>query len=295
MSLFRKILSSIVPPMISYFTGSSKEDPSTEGVKRKGVFLQNCSFTSAFLMGNKAEFSIYLPKQCVNDDGSINQGVKYPVLYLLHGVGDNHTRWELKGDVTKYIDKAWETGRLGDFITVMPNAYNSFYVNGLDFFDGAPGHRYELFFTRELKPYIEEHFPVMKGKNYTAIAGNSMGGYGALRFASLNPEKYCLCYSMSGATEGLNWSGMVDNVPSFQDIIRKDWEEKKGNIAWPEFVLECGRMDPICGHNNTTTHRELERMRFPHKYHRYAGSHGWGYWKGSLQRLLGCLEEYFPR
>lgn len=131
----------------------------------------------------------------------------------------------------------------------------SFYLDGFGYFDGKLGHKYESFFFKDLKPYIEANFPVLSDREHTFIAGASMGGYGALYYGIKYPHLFCMCYSMSGATEGLNRFGITDEVPS---ILRLLEGKKTDNL--PRLYLECGDKDHVCGQSNRITHEKLEAM-----------------------------------
>lgn len=290
--MIRDLLSKILPWLIALFTGSkspariqagqtSKVSRNrADGTKLMGTMLENQCIPSRFLMGGRGYFNIYLPQY--------EAGRRYPVLYLFHGMGDDHTRWESKGEMSRIIDAAWAAGGIGPFITVTPGAHLSFYIDGLDFFDGEPGHKFQSFFEQELRPYIEANFPVLTGRENTAIAGISMGGYGALRYAVLHPEDYCLCYSMSGASEGLDWTHLTDNVPAIADIVATKYPDADYSQL-PELYLECGKMDPMVGHHNKVTHRRFMAMGVPHHFSLHPGTHNWSYWQGSFGRLLSVL------
>lgn len=121
-------------------------------------------------------FSIVLPS-------SYNPSKRYPVLYLLHGYGGNHLQWL---DITKYVD---------DFpiIAVMPDGENSFYVNSYI----QPQNRFEDYLIHELPKYIQQKYAI--DTTQQAIAGYSMGGYGALMLALKYPKRFWFAASLSGA------------------------------------------------------------------------------------------------
>lgn len=240
---------------------------------------------STYLMGGEGRFNIYLPQ-------GAESGRKFPVLYLFHGVIDNNTSWTCKGRAVEQLEKAVADGKASPFIIVMPRAWNSFYVDGMGLFDGRPGHNYRSFFTKELVPYIEANYPVLTGRSNTAIAGDSMGGYGAMLYAVLEPQRYCMCYAMSGALMGLNWTRLTTKVPSIPDVIAsvaKAGSADGGSLDLPELYIDCGRWDPVCGRMNTKAHRRLMAMGVPHHYSRHSGSHLWRYWRGCFGRLLSVL------
>ncbi len=109
---------------------------------------------------------------------------RYPVLYFLHGLGDNEQMFLHSGG-WNLVEDLWEQHRLADYLIVTPAGGASFYVNSRD------GHqRYEDFLLSEFLPAIERRYRITSGRATRGIAGFSMGGYGALRLAFLHPELF---------------------------------------------------------------------------------------------------------
>ena len=127
------------------------------------------------ILGMERSYSIYLPAGYDEGDGS------YPVLYLLHGLGDNHTGWVQFGQVQYIADKAIAEGKSAPMIIVMPDA-DTVHKGYFNLLDGT--YNYEDFFFQELIPHIEKTYRVRAESRYRAISGLSMGGGGAL-FLSL--------------------------------------------------------------------------------------------------------------
>jgi S-formylglutathione hydrolase FrmB len=111
-------------------------------------------------------------------------GKRFPVLYFLHGLGGDQSFLASSG-ASSAIEEAWEEKRLGQFVIITPQGENSFYINSRD------GHiLYEDFFVREFVPQMERRFRLAGNRDGRAIAGVSMGGYGALRFAFKYPRMF---------------------------------------------------------------------------------------------------------
>ena len=102
---------------------------------------------------------------------------KYPVLYLLHGLSDDHTIWERRTRIEHYV-----AGK--DLIVVMPNSNRCWYTNT------ASGLKYFDLMAYELPRICKAYFPVAEGRENTFVAGLSMGGYGAFKLALTLPEQY---------------------------------------------------------------------------------------------------------
>ena len=276
----RKILHPIVKFILSDFvpiyTGANRL--SVENDSCDGKLLVNQTIPSEYIMGGAGRFDIYLPA------GYAKSEKKYPVLYLLHGLGYGPRTWTEK--VTNTVDCLVRDGTIEPFVTVMPYAQMSFYLDGFTYFDGEPGHRYESFFMKDLKPYIETNFPVLTDRKHTFIAGASMGGYGALYYGIKYPHLFCMCYSMSGATEGLDWFGITDEVPSICQLLEG---RKTDNL--PCLYLECGDEDLICGPSNRITHKKLTAMGVEHSFRIYEGDHSPHFWKSSLKRMMTIMSQ----
>ena len=118
---------------------------------------------------------------------------RYPVLYFLHGLGDNEQTLFNSGGWT-LLDDLRNQHKMGDFLIVAPEGRRSFYINSAD---GSV--RYSEFFLQEFMPHIESKYRIRSGRAGRAISGISMGGYGALRFAFAHPELFSAVSAQSAA------------------------------------------------------------------------------------------------
>lgn len=276
----RKILHPVLKFLLSDLVPiySNANSLSVETDLCDGKLLVNQMIPSKYMMGSKGRFDIYLPAEYAKS------GKKYPVLYLLHGLGYGPWAWDKK--VADTVDSLVRKGTIEPLVVVMPFAQMSFYIDGFAYFDGKPGHKYESFFMKDLKPYIEDKFPVLTDREHTFIAGSSMGGYGALYYGIKYPHLFCMCYSMSGVTEGLDWFGITDEVPSICRLLEGS---KTDNL--PRLYLECGDEDRICGPINKITHEKLTAMGVEHSFRIYKGSHSPLYWRNGLKRMLKIMQQ----
>ena len=124
-------------------------------------------------------YCVFLPPSYDSDKAR-----KFPVLYFLHGLGEN-AQTLLNAGGWNLIENLWEQKQIGEFLIVTPSADRSFYINSLD---GKV--RYEDFFIREFLPFIESHYRIQADRHDRGITGISMGGYGALRFAFRYPQLF---------------------------------------------------------------------------------------------------------
>lgn len=255
----------------------------------ESVLLSDMQFESAFLEDSIARFNIYLPA-----DYAIS-GKKYPVLYLLHGVTDDHSAWNAKGKVKEITDKAIREGIIEPFIIVMPDGFNCFYINGAKVVDGKKkGNDWENYYWRELRPHIEKFYPVKKGRENTAVAGDSMGGYGAIYYAFNYPSRFGFCYSMSAAVDNMGIFGNK-KVPTLKTIFKNRGYNETFYGKLPRLVMECGKSDILAKGYNESTHRFLDSVKFPHTYNRVNGGHDWKFWRGSYERMLPLLATHFGK
>ena len=118
---------------------------------------------------------------------------RYPVLYFLHGLGDNEQTL-FKAGGWGLIEDLRQQRQISDFLIIAPEGKSSFYINSAD---GRV--RYSDFFIREFIPYIESHYSIRRERSARAISGFSMGGYGALRFAFAYPELFSSVSAQSAA------------------------------------------------------------------------------------------------
>lgn len=171
---------------------------------------------------------IYLPPSYEE-----NRSQHYPVVYLLHGIGDTDSVWVSNttalANIKSVVDAGIDSGFFGEFIVVMPdertNWFGSFYVNST-----VTGN-WEDFTTKELVDYVDNNYRTKKGPEYRAVAGHSMGGYGAITLAMKYPGTFSIAYGMNPAliewnadlsTGNASFQRAINNlqkVKSFQEVL----------------------------------------------------------------------------
>src|SRR5664279_3346721 len=155
-----------------------------------GKVKDNLTVPSKILKMDR-KYAIYLPPDYATSDRS------YPVLYLLHGSGDDQTGWVQFGEVLTIADNAIKSGLATAMIIVMPDANT-----------GKPGYlndikgewRYEDFFFQEFMPFIEKTYRIKAEKHYRAVSGLSMGGDGTFTYALHHPELFSSACPLSAGT-----------------------------------------------------------------------------------------------
>ncbi len=216
---------------------------------------------------------------------------KYPVLYLLHGLYDDHTIWQRRTRIESYV-----AGK--DLIVVMPSTHRAFYTNTVS------GHKYFDYIALELPAICRAYFPVAEGRENTFAAGLSMGGYGAYKLAMTYPERYAAAASLSGAVniEGMYKRHVVVGENSEFEYVFGKQRSIKGSendlFALTEKVIASGCEKPklymACGTDDTLLcDSRLFRRRygkeFDFTYEEGPGNHNWDFWDKYIQKVLAWL------
>jgi S-formylglutathione hydrolase FrmB len=156
-----------------------------------------------------------------------------------------------------------------------------------------------------LIPDVQKRFRVSTNRNGRAIAGLSMGGYGALKFGAKYPELFAFVGSMSGALGAASWTkeelsglefiwqtlvavfGAADNpMRKANDVPRLYQELPASRIATLPYVyLDCGTEDPLLSSSRSLADILLKR-KIPHEYRQLPGTHAWPYWDAQVQEVL---------
>ncbi len=180
---------------------------------QSGKVYDNLSLPSKILKSER-KYAVYLPPGYETSDRS------YPVLYLLHGSGDDQTGWVQFGEVLNITDKAIADGTATPMVIIMPDGN----TGRKGYFNDIKGDwNYEDFFFQELVPYVEKKYRVKSAKQFRAIAGLSMGGGGTFMYALHHPELFSSACPLSASvgpltvddarkTIGKNNPGIADSV-----------------------------------------------------------------------------------
>ncbi len=159
----------------------------------------DCNAIESRILAQSIRYCVMLPPDY--DSAVAGRDPKrYPVLYFLHGLGDNEQTL-FKGGGWDVVQDLRRQGKITDFLIVAPEGKSTFYINSAD------GHtRYSDFFLREFIPYIESHYSIQRERSARGVSGVSMGGYGALRFAFAYPEMFGSVSAQSAA--------LISEIPS---------------------------------------------------------------------------------
>jgi S-formylglutathione hydrolase FrmB len=261
----------------------------------------DCSAFNSHILKRAEHYCVYLPSGY--DAGATQHPVsKFPVLYFLHGLGDNEQTLFNNGGWT-LLDELRKQHKMGDFLIVAPEGRRSFYINSAD--GSVP---FSDFFVKEFVPYIEGKYRIKSGRAGRAISGISMGGYGALRFAFAHPEMFSAASAQSAALmaesphelDAASQTGaplLSVLTPVFgKPIDVRHWNENspfvlasRNALALKKMALyfNCGQDDNYgFEHGTAKLHEELQKEHVPHEYHAYPGDHSLTYFLSHFDEVM---------
>ncbi len=258
---------------------------------QSGKVFDNLSMNSKIL-NMERKYAVYLPPDYETSERS------YPVLYLLHGAGDDQSGWIQFGEVLQIADKAIKEGTSTAMIIVMPDANTGQrgYTN-----DVKGNWRYEDFFFEEFLPFIEGKYRIRAEKRYRAVAGLSMGGGGSFYYALHRPDLFSAACPLSSSTGPLNREDTKNYIKrmgrtdagqaeidawyekySVTEMVKNLPEEGIKAVRW---YIDCGD-DDFLFEGNALVHITLRKRNIPHEYRVRNGAHNWTYWRESLPEVL---------
>jgi len=223
--------------------------------------------------------------QCSNLDVIVPEKTAGPfgVLYLLHGLSDNQTIWNRHVPITDLV-------RDLPLIVVMPDGGKGFYCN-----NPAPGGgQYEDHIVRDVIGFVDRTFPTIPHRRGRALAGNSMGGYGAVMLALRHPETFAAAVSHSGAMYFAHGERPIEYpyvaqlaaaLPAGDYDVFALAKALAGSTDAPALRLDCGRDDALLD-GNRAFHAHLDALGIAHEYAEHPGGHDWGYWRDHIGETL---------
>ncbi len=295
--------------------------------------VETRSFSSASL-GVSKSYLVYLPK------GYDDSSARFPVVVLLHGLSGNETNWTKYGGLVEAAN-AIDPG----VIVVMPDGDDGFYVNGVgpvsyeaclakkppwDPSESPTTYcvktpRYDDYITVDLLRDVDTSFRTLPARASRAIAGLSMGGFGATELAFRHPDLFAAAASLSGMVS-LRYGGphpfagsAVTATPAsfgsqypakFRDHVKGIFGASADNWAAHDptalvdklppdglaIYLECGDKDDYGFQDHAAhLHALLEARGIPHEHHVVPGKHTWSVWKPGIARALPYLSARLKR
>ncbi len=233
--------------------------------------------------------NVILPQRSAEPN---QQKKKWPTLWLLHGLGDNHTDWMRRTSIERYVEPL-------DMAVVMPAVNRSFYQNM------HKGLRYGIFIREELPGIARSLFPLSEKREDNFVAGLSMGGYGAFLLALRKPHNYAAAASLSGVLdlashlnddetrisyeERYNIFGPVESgLSEDRDLMSLVENAVRSGAELPALYHCCGKEDYL-HQDNVSFHRKAQSLGMDIIFEESAADHTWDYWDKMIQRVLQWL------
>jgi S-formylglutathione hydrolase FrmB len=264
----------------------------------------DCNALKSRILGETVHYCVLLPPSYDSVPAK-----HYPVLYFLHGLGENEQTLFKTGG-WNLIEDLRQQHKIGDFLIVTPEARASFYVNSAD---GKV--RYSDFFLQEFIPYIEANYRIRRERKARAITGISMGGYGALRFAFAKPDMFSAVSAQSAAlitdspkeldaalragTPRARLLGSVFGNP----IDVAHWKQNdpfwlsrknKAEIGKLAIYFNCGNDDEYDFEVGAAAlDKQLTEEHIKHEYHLYPGNHSASYFGAHLGEVMEFHSQIF--
>ncbi|MBA4410046.1 MAG: alpha/beta hydrolase-fold protein [Bacteroidota bacterium] len=262
-----------------------------------GKVSDNLSMPSKILKMDR-KYAIYLPADYETSNRS------YPVLYLLHGAGDDQSGWVQFGETKHIADKAIAEGKSTAMIIVMPDGN----TGQRGYFNSPKGDwNYEDFFFQEFMPFIEKTYRIRAEKRYRAISGLSMGGGGTFMYALHHPELFSSACPLSAYVGPINmeeaaarWEKQYPGISkedqakyftrySALELVNIIPDDQKKAVRW---YIDCGD-DDFLYEGNSLIHIAMKKKEIPHEFRIRDGGHNWTYWRESLPTVLEFVSQAF--
>jgi enterochelin esterase-like enzyme len=217
-------------------------------------------------VGAKRKMVVYTPPGYSKD-------TKYPVLYLLHGAGDDETGWQRKGAADVVLDNLYAEKKLVPMIVVMPNGFaRPAGAPASPAGAGGPGSRTSAFeddLLKDIIPFIEAHYSVQADREHRALAGLSMGAGQTMRIGLKHLDQFAWLAAFSGA---------AGRGGSFDNLIPDPKALGKLQLFW----ISSGDKDTFASGPTKALHEFLDEKKVGHTYHVDGGAHEWPVWKNDL-------------
>ena len=260
-----------------------------------------CRTVQSRVLNRAVAYCVLLPPSYASEPAR-----RYPVLYFLHGLGDNEQMFLRSGGLD-LLEDLRGNHEIGEFLVVTPAGDSSFFINSQD---GRV--RYEDFFLQEFMPAIERRYRVRAGRTSHGLAGISMGGFGALRLAFVHPGLFGSVSAHSAALMERLPAISVRDAPGMArlrllgDVFGSPpdaafWERnnpialaRTADLRGLKIYFDCGAQDDYGFDSGAKAlDRELTARKIPHEFHIDQGGHDWSYFAAHLPATLRFQSKAF--
>jgi S-formylglutathione hydrolase FrmB len=248
--------------------------------------LLTCDFFSDSL-GRGTSINVVLPQPTQEQIGVSGSGSEDPprVLYLLHGLSDDHTAWVRYTSIERYAAAR-------GFAVVMPAVDRSFYANE------KHGHAYWDYVSEELPQVVRRFLRVSHDPGDTFVAGLSMGGYGALKHAVTHPERYAGAASLSGVADIRQLADRLERGEIVERVFGGSFgpeDDLFSLLAWvdpataPRLYVGCGTEEDRLMPPNERFVAEARGRGLDVTTDFRPGVHEWGLWDTQIESVLDWM------
>ena len=238
-------------------------------------------------LGRRADCTIWVPSLPSSPAGKGVEPVA-TLLILLHGVYGSAWVWPLKAGVHRTAQRMLEQGEIGPMVIAMPS--DGLHGDGSGYLT-HPGLDVERWIVEEVPALARLAAPGLRRDARLAIAGLSMGGYGALRIGAKYSHRFSAISAHSAITEIAEMSSFVEEplqsltaLAPAQELSAMYWLLQQRD-SLPALRFDCGLADALLD-GNRTLHRKLLASQTPHTYEEFQGGHEWAYWAEHVERTL---------
>ena len=207
-----------------------------------------------------SRYNVYLPPK-------YDAAKKYPLVFMLHGYGENEFQWIDDGSIANFMDNLIASGKISPFILAMPSGDKSFYRGNT-----------EKIIMENIYPFVVKRYNAYGTKSKTAICGISMGGFGAYYLAHRHPELFGMCVSLSG------YFDLNNDIPVYRS------EDLKSDF---KLLIYCGTNDTLCYPTVLGFVGVLKTKNVAFESFFAEGGHTWRYWNGISVDFLTRISGYF--
>lgn len=289
--------------MLGLTAGCAEDDPKM--LPGKFNRLWEDQVLQSAVLNFPVQYAVLLPEGYEKSDES------YPVVYLLHGYGDDETAWYKNGGLQFYADR--QLAETGPMIFVMPQAFNTYYI---DKYTGS--FPYMKMFVEELVPEIDSRFRTKKDKSQRAVMGYSMGGYGALILPAMNPDVFSVSVPLSmsfrtdaqymaesqgafdnqwapnfGPAKGVSGTARLSDYFKARSPFHFFNQENIESYKSVKYLIDCGDDEESLIFTSNNLHSLMQAQEIAHEYRVRSGGHSFDYWKKSYPEALTFISNAF--
>jgi enterochelin esterase-like enzyme len=273
---------------------------------QEGLLVMEDLSMKSRILNQEVKFSVCLP------DGYYGSKGSYPVVYLLHGLGDDAASWLEYGRISQFAGAEEAAGAIVPMIFIMPEGYRTYYVN-----DYKGTFLYQDMFIKELVPYIDSTFRTLADRHHRALMGYSMGGFGALTLCLEYPQIF-------GCAVPLSISIRTDE--QYMTEYAPEWDQQWGRLFGGEgltgearitdyykannpfyiiprmspsvmknyrIYIDNGDKEETLCRSNEELHILMRNQGFPHEFRVRNGGHSFAYWCSALPNALHFISDAF--